>query len=188
MLRKVAIGIVISIMFYGCEEDSYFVDATTKAEASKFVDDLMIGLREGTLDVMRCPNVQWLHIPALFEYAKSTETVGDDPNNGSAKPLPFNPLSSFLLFQCSEGMFALWMVEAARLHTLNPELEGFLGWPSNHPIIGRVDKEGHSIQYINDDQVQEEILAIYTSWWNSAKGRKSSAKIDPLEGTGYRWL
>ena len=155
-------------------------DPQTKAEASKYVDELMQSFRAGTVSSFTCPNVQWAHIPKLLEYGQSTEIV----SNGA---IPANPLSSYHMSQCSEGMFALWMVEAARIHTLNHKSKEF-GWPSQNPIIQRMNGSNQqSTWYVNDPAVQQEVLAAYVSWWNDANGKKSAASQDPLEKTSYMW-
>ena len=159
-------------------------DLATKAEISQYVDELMLSLREGTLSSTYCPDVQWAHIPALLEYGKSTKVVGDGPVPG-ARAIPSNPISSFLMFECSEGMFALWMVEAARIHTLHPSATGIGGWPSQNPIVQPTD--GEPTWIMNDPAVQQEVLNAYLDWWKAAKGQKSAASKDPMEGTGYRW-
>ena len=158
-------------------------DPQTKAEASKYVDELMRDFRDGKLSTVPCPNVQWSHIPALLEYGKSTEIIGDGTH-----AIPANPISSFMLLECSEGMFALWMVEAARIHTLKPLAFGISGWPSQNPIIQRLN-EGQKppTWFVNDTAVQKEVLDAYVAWWEKAKGKKSAASKDPLEGTGYMW-
>ncbi len=156
-------------------------DPQTKAEASQYVDELMQAFRAGIISSFACPDVQWAHIPKLLEYGQSTEIVS---NNA----IPANPISSYHMSQCSEGMFALWMVEAARIHTLKPLASGIGGWPSQNPIIQRMN--GNNQQptwYVNDPAVQQEVLAAYVSWWNNANGKKSAASIDPLENTVYMW-
>ena len=169
------------------------MDATTKAEASAFVDEVMQAFRNGTIGI-RCPDVKWVHIPALLEYGNSTEIIGDDPSAGPARAIPSNPISSYLMFQCSEGMFALWMAEAARIHTLDPMQtginKGMMGWPSQNPMVQRAYMDGAdygSPLIINDAKVQQEVLAAYTNWWKAGKGKREAAATDPLEGTGYRW-
>lgn len=138
-------------------------DPQTKAEASQYVDELMQAFRDGKLHSVYCPNVQWSHIPA-------------------------NPISSFMMFECSEGMFALWMVEAARIHTLDTETPSFGGWPSQNPFVQRMNEtDAPPTWYPNDPAVQQEVLDAYVNWWKASKGKKSAASIDPLEGTGYRW-
>ena len=173
------------------DEDARYGETITKAEAQHFVDSLMTAFREGTMDRLRCPRVQWEHIPALLEYGKSTEIVGDDPASGTFRALPANPISSYLMAQCSEGMFALWMVEAARINTLYngnpPEREYCYGWPSQNPFVQKQNTGGMPDWYINDTQVQKELLEAYQAWWSNAKGSRSSASINPLEDTGYRW-
>lgn len=158
-------------------------DPQTKAEASKYVDELMRDFRDGKLSTVFCPNVQWSHIPALLEYGKSTEIIGDGTH-----AIPANPISSFMMQECSEGLFALWMVEAARIHTLKPLAFGISGWPSQNPIIQRLN-EGQKppTWFVNDTAVQKEVLDAYVAWWEKAKGKKSAASQDPLEGTGYMW-
>ena len=158
-------------------------DPQTKAEASKYVDELMQDFRDGKLSTVFCPNVQWSHIPALLEYGKSTEIIGDGTHD-----IPANPISSFMMQECSEGLFALWMVEAARIHTLKPLAFGISGWPSQNPIIQRLN-EGQKppTWFVNDTAVQKEVLDAYVAWWEKAKGKKSAASQDPLEGTGYMW-
>ena len=143
----------------------------------------MLSFREGTLSGYLCPDVQWAHISALLEYGKSTEIVGD-----GAHAIPANPISSYLMTQCSEGMFALWMVEAARIHTLNPSAKGIGGWPSQNAFVQRLNENGiFPNWYINDPAVQQEVLTAYVSWWKAANGKKSAASVDPLAGTGYAW-
>ena len=158
-------------------------DPQTKAEASKYVDELMQDFRDGKLSTVFCPNVQWSHIPALLEYGKSTVIIGDGTH-----AIPANPISSFIMQECSEGLFALWMVEAARIHTLKPLAFGISGWPSQNPIIQRLN-EGQKppTWFVNDTAVQKEVLDAYVAWWEKAKGKKSAASQDPLEGTGYMW-
>lgn len=158
-------------------------DPQTKAEASKYVDELMRDFRDGKLSTVFCPNVQWSHIPALLEYGKSTEII-----DAGTHAIPANPISSFMMQECSEGLFALWMVEAARIHTLKPLAFGISGWPSQNPIIQRLN-EGQKppTWFVNDTAVQKEVLDAYVAWWKKAKGKKSAASQDPLEGTGYMW-
>lgn len=163
-------------------------DPQTKAEASQYVDELMQAFRDGKLHSVYCPNVQWSHIPALLEYGRSTEVVGGDIESGKACVIPANPISSFMMFECSEGMFALWMVEAARIHTLDTETPSFGGWPSQNPFVQRMNEtDAPPTWYPNDPAVQQEVLDAYVNWWKASKGKKSAASIDPLEGTGYRW-
>ena len=176
------------------DEDSFYGDDQTKAEASQFVDSLMTAFREGRMDRSRCPAVRWIHIPALLEYGKSTKVVGDDPTSGAPfQTLPSNPLSSFLMPQCLEGMFALWMVEAARINTLYdgnpPERKYAFGWPSMNAFVQKTNGEDRpSAAWLpNDETVQKEVLEAYQKWWKEGKGRRSAAAIDPLEGTGYKW-
>ena len=151
-------------------------------DPTSYVDALMQSFRAGTVSSFTCPNVQWVHIPRLLEYGQSTEIVSNDA-------IPANPISSYHMSQCSEGMFALWMVEAARIHTLNHKSKDYLmGWPSQNPIIQRMNGSNHQpTWYVNDPAVQQEVLAAYVSWWNDAKGKKSAASRDPLEKTVYMW-
>ncbi|MBR1539368.1 MAG: hypothetical protein IJ636_07680 [Bacteroidales bacterium] len=198
MSRSLLILLLATVSFVSCRVVSEFddleeFDVTTQAEASRFVDSLMKGLRTGTLNMNKCPDVQWVHIPALFEYGQSREIVGEDPANGPAHPIPFNPISSMLIFQVSEGMFALWMIEAARFHTLNPSQKGFGSWPSQLAVIRgwNVDENGvvgPPIDYPIDSSVQDEVYAAYARWWKDSKGKKSYASVNPLEGTIYYWL
>ena len=157
-------------------------DPQTKAEASQYVNELMQSLRDGKLSPVYCPDVQWAHIPALLEYGKSTEIIGDGHH-----AIPANPISSHLMLECSEGIFALWMVEAARVHTLKPLASGIDGWPSQNPFVKKLNGNNPPTWYINDPAVQQEVLDAYVSWWKAAKGKKSAASRDPLEGTGYMW-
>ena len=170
-------------------------DAAALAEASQYVNELMNSLRNGTfnLSTFRCPDLQWIHIEALMEYGKSEEIIGDDPKAGSARALPAGPYSSELMFQVSEGMFALWMVEAARIHTLDPQAtgvaKGMLGWPSRNPFVQKVNPGTGTMEwYVNDPAVQTILFNAYADWWKEAGGRKSAAKINPLEKTGYVWF
>ena len=110
--------------------------------------------------------------------------------------VPANPISSMHMFECRVGMFALWMVEAARINTLyndNPPATGhgyFMGWPSQNPFVQVLDDSGEGkapAWYINDTDVQKKVNAAYSSWWKDAKGDKKAAKINPLEGTPYTW-
>jgi len=150
------------------------------AQASQYVDELMQSFRDGTLSAFSCPDVRWQHIPRLLEYGKSTEII-------SNVRIPSNPLSSFLLLECSEGIFALWMVEAARIHTLNPLKSGLGGWPSQNPIVQCFNEEGTTAWFVNDPAVQQEVLDAYVSWWKASEGKKSAAAKDPLENTIYMW-
>ncbi len=157
-------------------------DPETRAENEQFVVNLMRDFREGKLASLGCPDVQWRHIPALLEFGKSKAIAGD-----GTWTMPANPLSSYAMTQCSEGMFALWMVEAARLHTLNPNNQGIGGWPSLNPFVQRLRADDAPLWYINNPEVQQEVLDAYVNWWKAADGKKSAAKTDPLNGTGYRW-
>ena len=158
-------------------------DPETKAENEQFVVNLMRDFREGSkLASLGCPDVQWRHIPALLEFGKSTAIVGD-----GTWTMPANPLSSFAMTQCSEGMFALWMVEAARLHTLNPNNSGIRSWPSMNPFVQRLSPDDAPLWYINNPEVQQEVLDAYVKWWKAANGNTAAAKTNPLEGTGYMW-
>ena len=163
-------------------------DSMSDAEASRFVDSLMTGFRNGTLGHVRCPDVRWEHIPALLEYGKSTEMIGKDPSSGDfpMMAIPSCPLSSYLMTQCLEGTFALWMVEAARIHTLPSKDWDMMGWPSQNPFVQRLNGKNVS-WYVNSLEAHKAVLAAYQKWWESSKGRKSAASIDPLEGTGYAW-
>ena len=158
-------------------------DPETRAENEQFVVNLMRDFREGKLASLGCPDVQWRHIPALLEFGKSKAIVGD-----GTWSMPANPFSSYEMTQCSEGIFALWMVEAARIHTLKPLAFGISGWPSQNPIIQRLNEEQKPpTWFVNDTAVQKEVLDAYVAWWEKAKGKKSAASQDPLEGTGYMW-
>lgn len=151
-------------------------------DPTSYVDALMQSFRAGTVSSLTCPNVQWMHISRLLEYGQSTEIVSNDA-------IPANPTSSCHMRECSEGIFALWMVEAARIHTLNHNSKEFgMGWPSQNPIIQRMNGSNQQpTWYVNDPAVQQEVLAAYVSWWNDAKGKKSAASKDPLEKTIYMW-
>lgn len=198
-MKKLLIPALLSLMLLlpaSCsqmEEDAIYGDVITKAEAQHFVDSLMTAFREGTMERLRCPRVRWEHIPALLEYGKSTKIIGDDPASGRIRALPANPISSYLMAQCSEGMFALWMVEAARINTLYkgnpPEREYCFGWPSQNSFVQKlnVDNANSPSWYINDEKVQQEVLEAYQAWWLAAKGKRSAASINPLENTGYSW-
>jgi hypothetical protein len=178
----------VSVACSSLDDDYDNMDEATKAEASEYVDALMNAFRNGELHWLSCPDVQWAHIPQLLEYGKSTAIIGDDPSDGRARVLiPANPISSYLMFQCSEGMFALWMVEAARIHTLNPLATGIGGWPSQNPFVQTVEEGREPTWYINDPKVQQEVLNAYTDWWKEGKGKRSTASVNPLEGTGYMW-
>lgn len=157
------------------------VDLQSDEQAAQYVDELMQSFRDGTLSDFKCPDVRWQHIPRLLEYGKATEIISD-------VRIPSNPISSFMMQECSEGLFALWMVEAARIHTLKPLAFGISGWPSQNPIIQRLN-EGQKppTWFVNDTAVQKEVLDAYVAWWEKAKGKKSAASQDPLEGTGYMW-
>jgi len=148
------------------------------ADPVSYVDGLMQSFRAGTLSVLlTCPDVRWEHIPRLLEYGKSTEIIGN-------VPIPANPISSYKMLECSEGMFALWMVEAARLQTLNHKVT----WPSQNPFVQSLNGSNNApTWYINDPTVQQEVLAAYVSWWNDANGKKSASSKDPLEKTVYMW-
>lgn len=164
MKRLFLLSMMMLALAAGCNAlDLTGDDPQTKAEASQYVDELMQAFRDGKLHSVYCPNVQWSHIPA-------------------------NPISSFMMFECSEGMFALWMVEAARIHTLDTETPSFGGWPSQNPFVQRMNEtDAPPTWYPNDPAVQQEVLDAYVNWWKASKGKKSAASIDPLEGTGYRW-
>ena len=184
MRRLFLFSLIALTLAAGCNAlDMTDDNPQTKTEASKYVDELMQSFRDGTAGSIYCPDVRWAHIPALLEYGKSTEIIGD-----GAHAIPANPISSHLMLECSEGIFALWMVEAARLHTLKPRASGIDGWPSQNPIIQRLN-EGRipPTWYVNDTAVQQEVLDAYVAWWKAAKGKKSAASKDPLEGTGYMW-
>lgn len=171
-----------------CNGSELTDDSESQTEAAQYVDRLMQDFRDGNISAISCPNVQWRHIPYLLEYGKSTAIIGDDPSDGRARVLiPANPISSYLMFQCSEGMFALWMVEAARLHTLNSNNTGLNGWPSMNPFLQRLSADDSPLWYINNSEVQQEVLDAYVKWWKAADGNRAAAKTNPLEGTGYMW-
>ena len=181
MRRLFLFSLIALTLAAGCNAlDMTDDDAQTKAEASKYVDELMQAFRDGTAGSIYCPDVRWAHIPALLEYGKSTEMIGDGKH-----AIPANPISSWMMLQCTEGMFALWMVEAARIHTLNPGAKGIGGWPSQNPFVQPTD--GEVTWIMNDPAIQQEVLDAYVAWWKAAKGKKSAASKDPLEGTGYMW-
>lgn len=170
-----------------CNGSELTDDSESQTEAAQYVDRLMQDFRDGNISAISCPNVQWRHIPYLLEYGKSTEIIGDDSSEGPALRIPANPISSYLMFQCSEGMFALWMVEAARLHTLNSNNTGLNGWPSMNPFLQRLSADDSPLWYINNSEVQQEVLDAYVKWWKAADGNRAAAKTNPLEGTGYMW-
>ena len=155
-------------------------------DPTSYVDALMQSFRAGTVSSFTCPNVQWVHIPRLLEYGQSTEIISNDA-------IPANPISSYHMSQCSEGMFALWMVEAARINTLYdgnpPERKYAFGWPSMNAFVQKTNGEDRpSAAWLpNDETVQKEVLEAYQKWWKEGKGRRSAAAIDPLDGTGYQW-
>lgn len=156
------------------------VDLQSDEQAAQYVDELMQSFRDGTLLDFKCPDVRWQHIPRLLEYGKATEIISD-------VRIPSNPISSFMLLECSEGMFALWMVEAARIYTLNP-LESVLDrWPSQNPFVQSFDEDGTIVWFVNNPTVQQEVLDAYVSWWKTSEGKKSAADKDPLEKTIYMW-
>ena len=165
---------------------------TAEEKASRYVDKLMTEFRNGTMEGIHCPDVQWVHIPALLEYAKSTEVIGHDITSGesSMMTIPTNPLSSYMMTQCLEGTFALWMVEAARQHSLpaSARRKDYFGWPSLNPIILSQDGSTSSTSWsVCDVETHQAVLAAYLKWWEQAGGDQSAASINPLEGTGYRW-
>lgn len=163
---------------------------TAEEKASRYVDKLMTEFRNGTMEGVHCPDVQWVHIPALLEYAKSTEVIGQDPSDGDfpMRAIPTCPLSSFMMTQCLEGTFALWMVEAARLHSLPSRRNEYMGWPSLNPIIVSQNGSLSSASWpVCDVETHRAILAAYLKWWQAAGGNPEAASINPLEGTGYRW-
>ena len=170
-----------------CNGSELTDDSESQTEAAQYVDRLMQDFRDGNISAISCPNVQWRHIPYLLEYGKSTEIIGDDSSEGPALRIPANPISSYLMFQSSEGMFALWMVEAARLHTLNSNNTGLNGWPSMNPFLQRLSADDSPLWYINNSEVQQEVLDAYVKWWKAADGNRAAAKTNPLEGTGYMW-
>ena len=190
MKKIFLVSLVLLAVVAACSDfDTRDDDLQTKAGASRFVDELMQDFRDGKIGSFRCPDVKWSHIPALLEYGKSTTIVGEVPyTSDRAWAIPASPLSSFMMFQCSEGMFALWMAEAARIHTLNPLASGINGWPSQNPFVQLMNGENEVPSwYVNDPQVQQVVLDAYVKWWKSADGNKTAAKTDPLEGTGYCW-
>ena len=176
-MRKIFIIPLIVLSLVACkeveDEEPEVFDSLALAEASQYVDNLIKSLRNGSLDALHCPDVQWIHIPALMEYGKSEEIIGDDPEVGYARALPSGPFSSEILFQVSEGMFALWMVEAARIHTLKPEAAGMAGWPSRNPFVVITNpNSGRMEKFINDPVVQKIIYDAYADWWKAAGGKK----------------
>ena len=188
MKRIYLLTMLLLALAAGCNGSELTDDPESQTEAAQYVDRLMQDFRDGNLSVISCPNVQWRHIPYLLEYGKSTEIIGGDLSEGPTLRIPANPISSYLMVQCSEGMFALWMVEAARIHTLKPLAMGIGGWPSQNPIIQRLNEgQNPPTWFVNDTAVQKEVLDAYVAWWKNAKGKKSAASQDPLEGTGYMW-
>lgn len=191
LLMYMALLVSLLMLAPACNPmDNLDEDPQVKAEAARYVDSLMQGLRDGTLESFRCPDVQWIHIPALLEYAKSTDLIGDDLSQLPARTLPANPLSSMMLSQCLEGTFALWMVEAARQHTLNATAKGYGGWPSLNPVI-MAWNDSESMIFLASNpksiEAQKEVYALYKSWWKASGGNKTAAAIDPLAGSLYQW-
>lgn len=164
------------------------------AEAKHYVDQLMTDFRDGTINTNICPPVMWEHIPYLLEYASSTTLVGKATTDVHATTIPSCPYTSFLMTQCLEGTFALWMVEAARIHTLYgenlSEKDYPFGWPSMNPFLQSTGKNGGEPEWhVNDVTVQKIAQSAYERWWSAGQGLRIGkvAPIDPLAKTRYSW-
>jgi hypothetical protein len=134
------------------------------------VKKLFSDMRHGQYKEDQFPRLELADVPALLEYADSTRVL---------KSFPTNPLSSHLLFECKEGIVALWLVEGIR--------QG-----GKYPSLNAVCRKA-------GEKAQDEAAAAaadhraaaraYRAWWEKARALppEEAKKLDPLRGTDLRW-
>ena len=146
------------------------------AEVDQFMDQLIAG----SYSNWELPEFGPDKIPALLEFADDSTSVSVFPRNG---------LSSFYQTKCSLGMLALWTVESIRVRDLASTPRGFGRFPSLNPALAL--RASYELELVFDNAAQLSASEAYRKWWLSALIMDNDfeilRKIDPLDGTPYRW-
>lgn len=131
-----------------------------KKEKTK-VDKLFDQMHDLNYTQVSFPKLSWDDIPDLVKRLDSVHTL---------KSFPTNPLSSQMFREVKEGVVAAWLIEGIRKGGRYPSLG-----PSVHE--GRIKVEAGKV------------ASAYKAWWKKVKSKKSkdAQKVDPFQGTSFRW-
>jgi hypothetical protein len=139
------------------------------------VESYIDQLKTNSYDSPELPAFSPTDIPALLKYRNETMIITDFPHNG---------ISSLWAPECKLGMYVLWTIESIRAVEINSEY--LVGrFPSQNPIFAlRVSEE---LELVYDEKAHLEAAKAYNDWWASLHILTDKMKIDPLNGTDYRW-
>lgn len=161
-------GFLVMICFAISFDQAQAVGEKSKAENQR-VKALFDAMHKGEYKEFSFPKLQLTDVPALLERAESTKRLTS---------FPVNPISSFLLRDCSEGTVALWLAEGVRKGGK---------FPSLNP---RFSKEGVNAKTAMElEAIQMEMAKAYRAWWEKAKllAAEDAMAIEPLKDTGLSW-
>ena len=144
-------------------------DKQPKAESEQ-VTKLFEAMRKGEYKGLEFPKLALSDVPALLELADSTTLL---------KSIPSNPLSSIAVFECREGVMALWLIEGIRKGGKYASLV---------PICLKTGEQGVK-GGTTSEATQQEAAKAYREWWRRAKSLQpeDAMKLEPFKGTELRW-
>jgi hypothetical protein len=143
-------------------------------EARAEVDALLASMRDGSWEGSSLPELDWRHVDTLLDRAESDAPL---------LRFPTHVFSSQYQTRCSEGIMALWVVEAIRRQAPN-------GFPSLNPLCLRAG-DGTDIPWEEaSDRNRGSAARAYRQWWKSVKSEdvEERRERNPLAGTGLSWF
>jgi hypothetical protein len=156
--------LIILTSLAGCEKNS-----------NLGVEEYINQLASNQYNSYELPDFQPSDIPALLNYRNDTRVITNFPHNG---------ISSLWAPECKLGMFVLWTIESIR--AVEIKSENLIGrFPSQNPILAL--RNSSQLELVYDDKCQIEAAKAYYEWWYSAYLLSDKMKMDPLQGTDYKW-
>lgn len=187
-MKRLLIFVFLGLCLIGCNGLGDTEDLVASSDGqfntgNAKVDGFVKQLVAETYTELTLPAFTYKDIPALLAYRNATILI---------RRFPTNPISSFAMQECLLGVYMLWNVEAVRAERISSD-RLFMGFPSQNPILAKVEKDenGREIinRQINNVTVMGEAAAAYMKWWTSG-GNGTFYRLatqDPLAGTPYRW-
>ncbi|REG88723.1 DUF4943 family protein [Algoriphagus antarcticus] len=166
---KTLIACLFLISFLGCDTNEF-------APSNMNVDRYVKLLKASKYDYSELPNFTYKDIPALLAYRNESQLIKD---------FPINMISSYMLSECTLGMYVLWTIESIRARAVASEY--LIGtFPSQNPVVENKADFGWIEQ---SDQVRASIAQSYFDWWENNKNKDFDEfkDIDPLKVTEFRW-
>jgi hypothetical protein len=132
-------------------------------------------LKQVKYDADQLPEFSSRDIPALLAYRDESQLIKD---------FPINMISSYMLSECTLGMYILWTIESIRARAVKSDMIGT--FPSQNPVV----ENKADLEWIDQsDSVRASVAQSYFDWWESNKNKDFDKfkEIDPLSNTEYRW-